>query len=186
MVQYQVGNGCNLNLYQLYIIVVLVATGGELERFEPFVDNLVLVGHVVTVVHARQLGGEGTVASACLDMGLTLFRRVDHPVFLLLTLGTADAIEERGTGLFVDSVAGVYHMAVHRGAELQLTAQVGMIDDMGAVGLHHILKDAHGLSQIIVLIDSFCSQLLVAEESRREYFRMLMGDVVQVVGFHVA
>ena len=45
-------------------------------------------------------------------------------------------------------------MAVHRGAELDLAAQLGMIDDMCAVGLEHILNDALRLGKI-VFIDGF-------------------------------
>ena len=41
-----------------------------------------------------------------------------------------------------------------------------MIDDMSAVGLEHILNDALGFCQII-LIDGLRCQLLVANKSRR-------------------
>ena len=76
-------------------------------------------------------------------------------------------------------------MAFHRGAELQLAAQAGVIDNMGAVGLQHVLNDADGLG-IVVLLDGLCCQLLVAEESRRECLGMFAGNVVQIVGLQVA
>ena len=76
-------------------------------------------------------------------------------------------------------------MAVHGGAELQLATQLGMIDDVGAVGLQHILKYADGLG-VIILVDGLLGEPLVTEESRRERLGMLTGDIVQVVGLHMA
>ena len=52
-----------------------------------------------------------------------------------------------------------------------------MIDDMGSVGLKHILQDAHSLS-LIILTEGIGSQLLVSEESRREGLGMLASDIV--------
>ena len=76
-------------------------------------------------------------------------------------------------------------MAVHGGAELQFAAQLGVIDDMCAVGLHHILQDANSLG-IIVVFDGLGCLLLVAEKSGRQCFRMFTGNIIQVVGLHMA
>ena len=60
-----------------------------------------------------------------------------------------------------------------------------MIDDMGAVGLYHVLNDTDGFG-IVVVLDGLCCLLLIAKESRRKGFGVLTGDMVEVVGFHVA
>ena len=60
-----------------------------------------------------------------------------------------------------------------------------MVDDMGTVGLQHVLKNTHGLGKIVLFV-GLCSQLLVAEESRGQYFGMLTGYIVQVVRFQMA
>ena len=53
-------------------------------------------------------------------------------------------------------------MAVHGGRELQLATQLGMIDDMRTIGLQHVLQDTTGFRQVIILLDSLFSELLIA------------------------
>ena len=60
-----------------------------------------------------------------------------------------------------------------------------MVDDVGAVGLEHVLDDAHGLGQIS-LFDGCRRQLLITEESGREGLGMLACDIVEVVGLEMA
>ncbi len=118
-------------------------------------------------------------------MGFALCRGLYRPVLCLRTVFLSDAIEEGGSCLFIDRGAGVNHMAVHRCTELYLATQLGMIDDMGAVGLEHILNDTHGLG-IILLLERLGGQLLVAAESRRKDFGMLAGNIVQVIRLQMA
>ena len=75
-------------------------------------------------------------------------------------------------------------MTIYRGTEFQLATQLGMIDDVGAVGLQHVLNNADGLG-IVVLRDGLCCQLLIATESWRKCFGMLAGYMVEIVGLHV-
>ena len=151
-VRNKIGDGGHLDVDELHVILVLISIGVELDRLEPLIQHLALLRHIATVVHTRQLQGVGTVAAESLDVGLTVFLRVHHPVLLLGAFSCSYAVEERCAGLLVNRIARVYHMSVHRGAELQLATQLGMVDDMGAVGLEHILNDAHGL-RVVALIN---------------------------------
>ena len=152
-VRNKIGDGGYLDVDKLHVILVLIGIGVELDRLEPLVQHLVLLRHVTTLMHTRQLQSVGTIAAESLDVGLTVFLCVHHPVLLLGAFGGSDAVEERCAGLLVNRVARVYHMSVHRGAELQLATQLGMVDNMGAIGLEHILNDAHGL-RVVALINS--------------------------------
>ena len=164
VVQDEVGDGCHLDVDEFHVVAVLRGFRVELDRLEPLVQHLALQLHVVAVVKAHQPRGQRTVATQCLDVGLAVLLGVSHPFRRLVALLGSYAIEERYAGLLVDGVAGVYHVAVHRRAELQLAAQLGMIDDMRAVGLQHVLDDTDGLG-IVVLVDGLLGQLLVAQET---------------------
>ena len=181
----QVGDRRHLDFNELDIIAILWYTGVELERLEPLVQHLALQLIIVAFMQTCQFQGEGTVATERLDMGFAVFLRIDDPIFFLRTLFDTDGAEERYSGLFIDRVARINHTPIHRGAKLQLATQLGMIDDMGTIGLEHVLDDAYSLG-VVSVFKGLGSQILIAEESWRQYFRMLAGNIVQVVRLQMA
>ena len=52
LIHNQVGDRCHLDIYQLHIILVLISTGGELDRLEPLIHNLALQRHVIAFMQS--------------------------------------------------------------------------------------------------------------------------------------